>query len=92
MKRFDGRIALVTGASRGIGESMRNAWPPEGATVLAAARSADALARVVSEIEAAGGKASTLALDLGDARVHRRGREAALAAHGRSTFSSTTRA
>lgn len=82
MKRFDGRIALVTGASRGIGEAIAKRLASEGATVLAAARTADALARVVSEIEAAGGRASALALDLADPGSIETAVKSALAAHG----------
>jgi len=82
MKRFDGRIALVTGASRGIGEAIATRLASEGATVLAAARTADALARVVSEIEAAGGRASALALDLADPGSIEAAVKNALAAHG----------
>jgi len=82
MKRFDGRIALVTGASRGIGEAIAKRLASEGATVLAAARSADALAKVVSDIEAAGGKASALALDLADPASIEAAVKSALAAHG----------
>jgi 3-oxoacyl-[acyl-carrier protein] reductase len=82
MKRFDGRIALVTGASRGIGEAIAKRLASEGATVLAAARTADALARVVSEIEAAGGRASVLALDLADPGSIEAAVKSALAAHG----------
>jgi len=82
MKRFDGRIALVTGASRGIGEAIAKRLASEGATVLAAARTADALARVVSEIEGAGGRASALALDLADPGAIEAAVKTALAAHG----------
>jgi len=82
MKRFDGRIALVTGASRGIGEAIAKRLASEGATVLAAARTADALARVVSEIEAAGGRASALGLDLADPGSIEAAVKSALAAHG----------
>jgi len=82
MKRFDGRIALVTGASRGIGEAIAKRLASEGATVLAAARTADALARVVSEIEGAGGRASALALDLADPGAIEAAVKNALAAHG----------
>ena len=82
MNRFTGRIALVTGASRGIGEAIAKRLASEGATVLAAARSTDALARVVTEIEAEGGKASAFALDLADAGSIEAAVKSALAAHG----------
>src|SRR5215831_5673725 len=62
--RFEGRVALITGASRGIGEAIARRLASEGARVLAAARSAEGLARVVAAIAESGGKASALVLDL----------------------------
>jgi 3-oxoacyl-[acyl-carrier protein] reductase len=82
MMRFEGKIALVTGASRGIGEAVARRLAGEGATVIAAARSADALEKVVSSITSSGGKATVLALDMADASSIESGVKAALAAHG----------
>ena len=67
MNRFDGRVALVTGASRGIGEAIARRLAAEGATLLAAARSTNQLERVVADIAGAGGRARALALDVSDA-------------------------
>ncbi len=82
MSRFAGKIAFVTGASRGIGEAIAKRLASEGATVLAAARTADALGRVVSEIEAAGGRATAVALDLADPGSIEAAVKTALAEHG----------
>jgi len=82
MRRFDGKVALITGASRGIGAAIAKRLAAEGASVLAAARSAEALAAVVEEIAAAGGKASAVLLDLADPASIAEAVKAALAAHG----------
>ncbi|MDQ5857890.1 MAG: 3-oxoacyl-[acyl-carrier-protein] reductase [Acidobacteriota bacterium] len=66
MNRFDGRIALVTGASRGIGEAIARRLAAEGAIVLAAARSTSLLNRVVADIAKSGGRARVLELDVSD--------------------------
>lgn len=62
--RLDGRTALVTGASRGIGRAVALLLASRGARVIAAARGVDKLEELVGEIEAAGGEAAALALDL----------------------------
>ena len=67
MNRFDGRVALVTGASRGIGEAIARRLAAEGATILAGARTVAALERVVADIEGKGGRARAHALDVADA-------------------------
>jgi 3-oxoacyl-[acyl-carrier protein] reductase len=66
MIRLDGKIALVTGASRGIGRAIATMMAAQGATVVAAAR-ADNAAGTVAEIAAAGGKADVASVDVSDA-------------------------
>jgi 3-oxoacyl-[acyl-carrier protein] reductase len=61
-----GRVALVTGASQGIGRTCALRLAKSGATLALAARSQEKLEDLVSEIEAAGGKAAAFALDVGD--------------------------
>jgi NAD(P)-dependent dehydrogenase (short-subunit alcohol dehydrogenase family) len=61
-----GRIVVVTGASRGIGKGVVAGLAQLGASVVCAARSQDALRKVVGDIEAAGGTALAVRCDIGD--------------------------
>jgi short-subunit dehydrogenase len=61
-----GKTVLVTGSSRGIGAELARQAAAAGARVLLVARDADALARVVAQIHAAGGEAHSYVCDLSD--------------------------
>jgi 3-oxoacyl-[acyl-carrier protein] reductase len=64
MFRLEGRTALVTGASQGIGRAVALLLARQGARVVVAARSEGKLDELVGEIAAAGGQAHPLPLDL----------------------------
>ena len=61
------RVAIITGASRGIGEAIALRMAEAGASVVLAARKPDALQAVVARIEAAGGKALAVPAHTGKA-------------------------
>jgi len=63
---LSGRVALVTGASQGIGRACALRLAQSGATLAVAARSQEKLQELVSQIEASGGKAAAFALDVGE--------------------------
>lgn len=61
-----GKIALVTGASRGIGASIARLLAGQGAHVILSSRKADACESVATEIRNAGGKAEVMACHIGE--------------------------
>lgn len=64
MFRLDGKTALVTGASQGIGEAIARRLAQQGARVILAARSVDKLEALQKELTEAGAQATVLPLDL----------------------------
>ena len=78
-----GRVALVTGASRGIGRAIARGLAGQGATVYLGARDEARLGEVVKEITAAGGKASSLLLDVSDRSSAQAAVETIVEAQGR---------
>jgi NADP-dependent 3-hydroxy acid dehydrogenase YdfG len=62
--KLDGKVAIVTGASSGIGEATALALAAEGARVAAVARRADRLETLTQRIAESGGQAIPLVADL----------------------------
>lgn len=65
-KRLSGRIALITGASRGIGRAVARAYATEGAHLVLLARTRGGLEEADDEIRALGAQATLITLDLRD--------------------------
>ncbi|WP_084514800.1 SDR family NAD(P)-dependent oxidoreductase [Nocardia acidivorans] len=65
-REVDGKIAVITGASHGVGAESARLLGAAGATVVLGARSMDELEAIATEIKAAGGTAVAIRLDLAD--------------------------
>jgi 3-oxoacyl-[acyl-carrier protein] reductase len=80
---LSGRVALITGASQGIGQACSLKLAEAGATVAVAARNRQKLDELVAQIGAAGGKAAAFALDVSDEEQIKSVLKAALAQFGK---------
>jgi NAD(P)-dependent dehydrogenase (short-subunit alcohol dehydrogenase family) len=81
-KPLEGKVAIVTGASRGIGRAIALRLAQDGAALVLASRTAADLEKVASEIKSKGGRATCVPGDLRDPDVPSALVDAALAAHG----------
>jgi 3-oxoacyl-[acyl-carrier protein] reductase len=83
MFSLNDKVALVTGASQGIGRATALALAEAGAKVALAARNAEKLAAAVAEIAARGGEASAVTMDVADAEQVKSGFKQAVEKFGR---------
>jgi len=83
MKRFEGRVSIVTGASQGIGEAIARDLAGEGATVVLVDVQMEKLEAVARTIAEAGGRADPRQVDVADTAAVESVVAAVAAAHGR---------
>jgi 3-oxoacyl-[acyl-carrier protein] reductase len=83
MKRFEGQVSIVTGASQGIGEAIARDLAEEGATVICADVQREKLEAVARSIVEAGGRAEAREVDVTDAASVERTVAAVVAGHKR---------
>lgn len=69
MRPLEGKVVLITGASRGLGVDMAHAFAGQRAKIGLAARSGDELAKVRADVEASGVQATDFTADVGDIRA-----------------------
>ncbi|NTE55032.1 SDR family oxidoreductase [Agrobacterium tumefaciens] len=82
MKVLENKVAIITGASSGIGRATAKLFAAQGAAVVINARGAAALEEVAAEIREAGGRVHTVAGDAGVAETHDRLTDAAESVFG----------
>src|SRR5712664_4210226 len=81
--KLEGRVALVTGASQGIGHACALSLAGQGASVAVAARNQQKLDELVAQIAAKGGKAAAFVMDVADEEQIKSGIKSALGQFGK---------
>jgi 3-oxoacyl-[acyl-carrier protein] reductase len=81
--RLKDKVAIITGASKGIGQGIAKVFAQEGAHVVVTSRTEDDLIRVVNDINCAGGKASYAVTDVTNIEEMEKMVQTTLKDHGR---------
>ena len=83
MKKLEGKVAIVTGAGRGIGRATAKLFAEEGAKVAVLSRTLENVEGVVNDIQAAGGTGLAVVCDISDANQVKASVDKVVAAYGR---------